>query len=68
LLHTCATCGEVEVGFDHDCLTTVVIGYLAGIVSADAGDCVQSVLINTRCTCAPETGWVRVYLGSCTIQ
>jgi hypothetical protein len=68
LLHTCASCGEVEAGFDHGCLTTVVVGPLGGIVAADAGDCVQSLALNTRWACAPDAGWVRVFLGSCTLN
>ena len=66
----CGTyCGELEVAAADGCVTAVegTVGTLAPVTSEEGLACVRAALLYTRWECVQTDGWMRFYLGSCTI-
>jgi hypothetical protein len=55
-------CGEFYVGFVAGCAAEVRAGQ--GILPEP---CLSIAILGQRWTCTPENGWVRVFVGSCTL-
>lgn len=63
-------CGRMSVGMHSGCVAAVnpiQLTPLAPQTQEEAAACMKQRLIGTRWDCAPEEGWVSIYLGSCTV-
>lgn len=63
-------CGFMSLGMRSGCVVGInqlQLGTLAPQTPSGAEDCMKLRLLGTRWNCAPEDGWVSVYLGSCTV-
>ncbi len=67
-------CGDLLVGFVAGCAAWVNV--LEGGVNADvtgaggvdaARACFSDAVLGQRWACTPDNGWVRIYVGSCTL-
>jgi len=56
-------CGELEVAFVAGCAAE----WRDIIPSNNVEPCLPNAMLGQRWTCTPENGWVRVYIGSCTL-
>lgn len=57
-------CGEFRVGFVAGCAAEIRDVFPT---NTELATCLSNAILGQRWTCTPENGWVRVYVGSCTL-
>lgn len=63
-------CGYISLGMRAGCVAAVnplMLGAVQPQTREGAEACMTQLLVGTRWDCAPDEGWVSVYLGSCTV-
>jgi hypothetical protein len=65
-----AYCGELAVGVSSGCVTAIQfnrLGTTSPSTEAEGKACLTQRLIGQNWDCQPRDGWVRFYIGSCTV-
>jgi len=67
----CIDCGEMSVGMHSGCVVGLNLSELERRVPVQKIEamkaCFAQRFLGTRWECAPEEGWISIYLGSCTV-
>lgn len=63
-------CGFISLELQSTCVAAInfsSIGTMQAQAHVAAEACMNAKLVGTRWDCAPDAGWISVYIGSCTL-